>query len=143
MSKYDGRFKALEKQMPEDFGGPFVDYHLEKDNTFLGPNDERLTWEELDALDANIMLWGWQKYWTQEETEALGINARRHNLQDWLKGYDGKTDEASLEMAAKIEAMIQEEEDELKRKGLPIEEERDNRPLAGRLVFKGKGKGWL
>jgi hypothetical protein len=64
-------------------------------------------------------------------------------MMDWLKGYDGKTDEASLEMAAKIEAMIQEEEDELKRKGLPIEEERDNRPLAGRLVFKGKGKGWL
>jgi len=143
MSKYEGRFKALEKKLPKEEEEPFQDFYMEKDNTFLGPNDERLTWEELDALDANIMLWGWQKYWTQEETEALGINARRHNLQNWLKGYDGKTDEASLEMAAKIEAMIQEEEDELKRKGLPIEEERDNRPLAGRLVFKGKGKGWL
>lgn len=143
MSKYEGRFKALEKKIPRDMGGDFITYHLEKDDTFLGPDDERLTWEELDALDCNMIVVGWQKHWTQEETEALGINARRHNLQDWLKGYDGKTDEASLEMAAKIEAMIQEEEDELKRKGLPIEEERDNRPLAGCLVFKGKGKGWL
>ena len=143
MSKYDGRFRAIEKKIPRDMGGDFITYHLEKDDTFLGPDDERLTWEELDALDCNMIVVGWQKHWTDEEKETLGINARRHILQDRLKGYDGKTDEESLKTAARIKEMIQEEEDDLKRKGLPIEEERDNRPGAGGVSFKMKGDGWL
>ena len=143
MSKYDGRFKALEKKLPQDNGGDFITYNLERDNLYLGPNDERLTLEELDAMDCNMMVVGWQKHFTDEESEANTINARRHNLQDWLEAYHGKTDEKSLEMAAKIEAMIRKEEDELRRKGLPIEEERDNRPGAGGIVFKAKGRGWL
>jgi len=140
--KYETRLKAIIKKLPKEEEEPFVSYFLEKDDTFLGPNDKRLTWEELDALDANIMLHGWQKYWTQEEREASRINARRHILQDRLKAYHGKTDATSLERIADIEARIQEEEDELKRKGLPIEED-DTRPLAGGMVFKMKGRGWL
>lgn len=140
MSKYEGRFKAIEKKIPKDNGGPFVSYHLEKDNLYLGPNDERLTLEDLDAMDCNMFVIGWQRDWTDEEREANGINARRHNLMDWLKGHQAKGD---VEMVAKLETMIQKEEDELRRKGLPIEEERDNRPGAGSIIYKIKGKGWL
>ena len=138
--KYEGRMKAIEKKLPKPDFEPFQTYHLERDGTYLGPNDERLTREELEALDCNMFIIGWQKEWTEAETETKNINARRHNMKNWLKGYEGKTDSSSLQMAAKLEAYIQEYEDELRRKGLPIEEERDNRPGAGSVEIRLKGE---
>lgn len=143
MAKYDARLNKLKKKLPRDYGGDFETYHLEKDSSILGPNDERLTLEELDALDANIIFVGWQKEWTEAESEANGLNGRLLILQDRLKDYQGKTDEVSLARAAKIESEAQDIKDELTRKGLPIEEERDDRPGAGGIAFKMKGRGWL
>ena len=67
--KYEGRMKAIEKLPKPDFE-PFQTYHLERDGTYLGPNGERLTREELEALDCNMFIIGWQKEWTEAETET-------------------------------------------------------------------------
>jgi hypothetical protein len=141
--KYETRIRAIEKGIPKDNGGPFVSYHLERDNLYLGPNDERLTWEDLDAMDCNMMVMGWQRDWTEQEIESNRLNAQRHNLRDWLEGMRRDNTGKYLETIPKIETEILEIEDEMKRKGLTIEEERDNRFGADALIYKIKGKGWL
>ena len=69
MSKYEGRFKAIEKKLPKEQSGPFYSFSEELDGTYIDGCDNVYTAEEFEALTCNKMIFKWPKHRKEELTE--------------------------------------------------------------------------
>jgi len=86
MSKYAGRFKAIEKKLPREDTGNFYSFNDESDGTYTDDCGNSYTEEEFEALTCNKMIFNWTSSKDEEKDERLaGINARQRTQNRRLK----------------------------------------------------------
>lgn len=101
MSKYEGRFKALERKLPREGSGCYYPFNEKEDGTYTDDCGNVYTAEEFEALTCNKMIFNWpgseeEKYPEIAAKQLLELRRLKHMYDKERLQYGMKAPFASV-----------------------------------------------